>query len=128
MQCKTLKASIQSQDYPEGLQLCLLLGELEETIEQLPPRKSLPYIIGAFAKSAVIVLANPADPLYSKVNKFLNNGPSWNLSRFSSYWVDHILLSPPTEEKGYFREIKWLLRIFFDGLRTLEVIFLINIF
>lgn len=55
--------------------------------------------------------------MYSKVNKFLNKGPSWNVQRILSYWIDKILLREPEDDDGYDLEVEWLLKLLVNGLR-----------
>ena len=65
--------------------------------------------------------------MYAKVNEFLNRGPEWNVTKLPSYWVDKVLMKPPTDEEGYFQEAEWLLDGLIDGLRTSAVSFIVCI-
>ena len=99
----------------------MLTGELVETAEHFPSERQFPYVAGVFAASCCSVLVEPLHPLYSKINKFLNRGPKWDVSKIPSYWADKILLHPPTEEDCCEAEMNWLLDFLIDGLRTPEV-------
>lgn len=99
----------------------MLIGELVETAEHYPTEQSLPYFAGIFASRSCVVLAHPLHTMYTKINKFLHKGPAWNLDKLPSYWVDRILLHPPTEDDGYHTEVEWLLDFLVDGLRTAKV-------
>lgn len=59
--------------------------------------------------------------MYSKINKFLNKAPRWDLAKMPSYWVDKVFLNPPTEDNAYYQEVEWLLEALIDGLRTSNV-------
>ncbi|KAJ9662374.1 hypothetical protein H2201_006081 [Coniosporium apollinis] len=108
----------QTSTYAEKQQVELLLSELIETAKVVIDDAPLPYIAGAFAVHALRVIADPAHVMYPKVNKFLNKGPSWNVSRLPSYWAEKVILNPPEEDDAYYKEIDWLLAFLHDGLRT----------
>ncbi len=59
--------------------------------------------------------------MYAKVSKFLNRGPEWNVAKLPSYWVDKVLMNPPTDDDGHYQEAEWLLDGLIDGLRTSAV-------
>lgn len=59
--------------------------------------------------------------MYAKVNEFLNKGPEWNVRKLPSYWMDKILMKPPTDDEGLHQETEWLLDGLIDGLRTSAV-------
>lgn len=67
------------------------------------------------------VVADPLHIMYEKVNKFLQKGPRWNVAKLPSYWVDKILLNPPTGDDAHYQEAEWLLDALIDGLRTPDV-------
>lgn len=73
------------------------------------------------AAESCLVLADPLHMLYAKVNKFLNRGPTWNVEKLPSYWVEHVLMRLPTNDDEYYKEVSWLLDQLIDGLRTPEV-------
>lgn len=66
--------------------------------------------------------------LYAKVNKFLNKGPTWNVEKLPSYWVEHVLMRLPTNDDDYYKEVSWLLDQLIDGLRTPEVSIYTSVF
>lgn len=92
-----------------------------ETAEHLVSDAPLPYFAGELASSFFLVLADPLHFMYAKVNKFLNKGPTWDVTRLPSYWVDKILLNPPTDDDTHYIEAEWLLTGLKDGLRTSTV-------
>ena len=59
--------------------------------------------------------------MYIKVNKFLNKGPPWNVTKLPSYWIDKVMLHPPSDDDSHHREVEWLLDALLDGLRTPSV-------
>ena len=89
-----------------------------ETAKGIVSNDPLPYFAGVLAAQLLSVLADPLHFMYEKANKFLNKGPQWNLKKLPSYWVDKILLNPPTEDNSHYLEVEWLLDILIDGLRT----------
>lgn len=96
----------------------MLLGEVIETVEHLVLEAPFPYFAGVFASHCFLVLTEPLHPLYTKLNTFLHKGPRWKIDKLPSYWIDRILLQPPTEDDGgYHAETGWLLDFLFDGLR-----------
>lgn len=99
----------------------MLLGELSETVGQWPTQSMIPPSVGVFASHALDIVTNPLHILYGKMNKFLNKGPAWNISKIPHYWVDKILLQPPDNDDAHGAEVEWLLKTLFDGLRTEEV-------
>lgn len=111
----------QISDWSEALQLYMLIGELVETTRNHPVAQPLPYLVGVFAAQSCRILTDPLHPMYIKINKFLHKGPEWNVNKMPSYWVDRVLLHPPTDDEGYRAEVEWLLDFLLDGLRTPEV-------
>ena len=111
----------QESDWVEAPQVYVLAGEIVETTERLLPDEPLPYFAGAFAVHCFIVRSDPSHPMYIKVNKYLLKRPWWDLNKLISYWIDKILLQPPTEDDGLHTELEWLLNILFDGLRSPDV-------
>lgn len=59
--------------------------------------------------------------MYTKINRFLNKSPQWATGKLPSYWVDKILLNPPTNDDAHHEEMDWLIGALTDGLRTAEV-------
>ena len=111
----------QESAWVEAPQVYLLVGEIVETTERLLPDEPLPYFAGAFAVHCFNVRSDPSHPMYIKVNKYLLKRPWWDLDKLISYWIDKILLQPPTEDDGLHAELEWLLNILFDGLRSPDV-------
>ena len=99
----------------------MLAGEIIETAEKIIADCSLEYYAGVLAADLFLVLADPLHLMYAKVNRFLNRGPEWNVTRLPSYWVDKVLMNPPTNDDGYYQEAEWLLDGLIDGLRTSAV-------
>ena len=69
----------------------------------------------------MMVLGDPLHFMYTKVNKFLNKSPKWNPRKLPSYWIDKVLLHPPTEDESHYREVEWVLDALMEGLRTAQV-------
>ena len=88
---------------------------------------SLPSVVVELAAQIITILSDPLHQMYGKVNKFLNNGPVWDIYRVVPYWIDKILLREPEDDDGYSQEIEWLLQILVDGLRTSEVSLMISL-
>ena len=103
------------------MQTYVLTGEMIETAEHYPSERQFPYVATVFAASCCSVLVEPLHPMYGKIHRFLNKGPKWDVSKIPSYWVDKILLHPPTEDDGCQMEVEWLLDLLIEGLRTPEV-------
>lgn len=108
----------QKSHYSEWQQTHLLLGEVIDTAMSQSP---LPYFAGTIAARFLMVLSDPLHILYTKVNKFLNRMPRWDLTRLPSYWVDKILLQSPDDNDVFYQEVEWLLDALADGLRTPDV-------
>ena len=99
----------------------MLAGEVHETAKNISPPEILPYFPVAIAAQSLSILANPLHTMYTKINKFLNKGPIWNIEKMPSYWVDRVLLHPPTEDEAHYEEIRWMLEVLINGLRTPNV-------
>ncbi|KZF23290.1 hypothetical protein L228DRAFT_246044 [Xylona heveae TC161] len=115
---RKLMVKLEASNYSEGQQCYLLIGEVCETASPIIDNAPLPYFVGSLAARSATVITDPLHPLYAKVNRFLNKGPSWNVQRVPSYWIENILFHPPEEADSHYREIEWLLDILIDGLRT----------
>lgn len=92
-----------------------------EVAQELICDGPLPYFAGVIAARALLVLAEPLHFMYTKINKFLNKAPRWDVGRLPSYWVDKVLLHPPADDNAHYDEVGWLLEALTDGLRTPEV-------
>lgn len=110
--------TIQASGYSEWQQTYVVVGELLETAKDATSDNSLPYIAGVLAVRLLAVVADPLHIMYEKVNNFLHKGPRWNVAKLPSYWVDKILLNPPTGDEAHYYEAEWLLDALIDGLRT----------
>ena len=99
----------------------LLLGETCETIQTHGLSTKMPSAVAQLATQILTILADPSHKMYGKVNKFLNKGPSWNVQRILSYWIDKILLKEPEDDDGHDLEVNWLLQLLVYGLRNIDV-------
>ncbi|KAK4696134.1 hypothetical protein P7C71_g1736, partial [Lecanoromycetidae sp. Uapishka_2] len=112
------KQALGNMRYGEWQQVFLLTGELIETAKDMIDGAPLPYFTGVLAAQILLAVTNPLHVMYEKVNKFLNRGPSWTVTKLPSYWVDKVMLNPPTNDDAHYQEIEWLLDALIDGLRT----------
>ncbi len=96
----------------------MLVGEIIEIATNVLSQEMLPSLAVVIAARSLSILADPLHVMYTKINKFLNKGPQWNVARLPSYWVDRVLLHPPTDDEGHYEEVRWMLEILVDGLRT----------
>ena len=96
----------------------MVTGELAETARAATTDAPLPYFSGTLAAQLLLIQADPLHFMYVKANKFLNKGPQWNVKKLPSYWVENVLLNPPTEDGAHHQEVAWLLDRLVDGLRT----------
>jgi nucleolar pre-ribosomal-associated protein 1 len=92
-----------------------------ETAKSVGLARPLPSVFSEFGAEAVAMLSQPSHAMYGKVNKFLQKGPSWDLSKFIPYWIENILLREPEDDNGRFHETVWLLSLLIRGLRDNEV-------
>ncbi len=92
-----------------------------ESVMGIIAKEPMPGFFGALAVQGVSVLADPLHIMYSKLNKFLNRSPSWNIRKLPLYWINKILLQPPDADDTYVQEMEWLLDLFIDGLRSVAV-------
>ena len=99
----------------------MVTGELAETARAAVADIPLPYFSGTLAARLLLIQADPLHFMYVKANKFLNKGPQWNVKKLPSYWIEKVLLTPPTENEAHYQEVAWLLDILVDGLRTTAV-------
>ncbi len=117
----TNKPVLQESSYAEKGPLYLLLGEVCETIQTHVLGNTMPSVVAQLAAQLLAIIAEPSHKMYGKVNKFLNKGPSWNVQRIVSYWIDKILLREPENDDGHDLEVSWLLQLLADGLRNINV-------
>lgn len=99
----------------------ILIGEILETAKAVGFASPLATIFTEFAAEAVEILSQPSHPMYGKVNKLLQKSPSWNLSKFVTYWDEKVLLREPEDDRGHPCETTWLLKLLIRGLRDDQV-------
>ena len=99
----------------------MIAGEVTETARDTSADGFLPYLVAVLAARLLIVIADPLHLLYEKANKFLHKGPQWDVAKLPSYWVDKIILKPPTYDETHYQEATWLLDALIEGLRTPSV-------
>lgn len=113
-----LAAKLKVSTFEEKEQIWLLLCEVAETARKIIGQQPLPAVICSFASHAIMILNDPLHGLYPKINKFLSQGPSWDIDKIPL--MHKILDEPPTLDDGRYIEIGWLLDYMLDGLRTPE--------
>ncbi|MCJ1383857.1 hypothetical protein MMC17_006971 [Xylographa soralifera] len=119
---RVLASKLEASEYVEWQQLHLCLEEVMESAKNIVATKQFPSVAGVLATRAVLVLNDPLHFMYSKVNKFLNKSPSWEIAKLPSYWIDKVFLHPPADDDTHQREVHWVVETLIDGLRTAEVI------
>lgn len=92
-----------------------------ETVKEFGIEEPFPSIAGELAARSILVLSNPLHKLYSKVNKYMNKGPVWEIGKIPSYWIDKILLNEPEYDDSHLEEVDWLLDLLINGLRSESV-------
>ncbi len=111
-----LALKLKASSYDEREQIWLLLSELMETAKPHISDQALPTTITAFASHALSILRDPLHCLYPKVNKYLSQGPTWELDKFPL--LHAILNEPPTLDDAHYTEVSFLLTYLASGLRT----------
>jgi nucleolar pre-ribosomal-associated protein 1 len=111
-----LALKLKASSYDEREQVWLLLSELMETATPYISDQPLPTTITAFASYALAILRDPLHCLYPKINKFLSQGPTWQLDKFPLLHV--ILNEPPTLDDAHYSEVAFLLSYLTSGLQT----------
>ncbi|KAF5014197.1 hypothetical protein F66182_14898, partial [Fusarium sp. NRRL 66182] len=106
--------------YTEWRAVYLLLGEVRETVNQVGFETRLPSISGHCAVACLMVLHEPLNKIYGKVNRYLQRRPWWEVEKIPSYWIDQILLHQPEDDEGHYDEVNWLLDMLVNGLLTPE--------
>lgn len=109
-------AKLKDSVFEEKEQIWLLLSELVETSRKAIDQSPLATVISAFASHAILVLNNPLHCLYPKVNKFLSQGPTWDLDKVPLMYK--VLDESPSLDDAYYQEASWLLTYMLAGLRT----------
>lgn len=111
-------AKLKDSILEEKDQIWLLLCEVVETAKKSISQDPLPTVISAFASHAIAVLNDPLHVLYAKINKFLSQGPTWDLDKIPL--MHKILDQQPSVDDSHSAEISWLLICMLVGLRTTE--------
>ncbi|KAH9219615.1 ribosome 60S biogenesis N-terminal-domain-containing protein [Leptodontidium sp. 2 PMI_412] len=111
-------AKLKESSLEEKDQIWLLLCEVVETAKKTIDQEPLATAISAFASHAIAVLNDPLHVLYPKINKFLSQGPTWDLDKIPL--MHKILDQQPSLDDAHSAEISWLLSCMLVGLRTTE--------
>lgn len=109
-------AKLKTSTFEEKDQIFLLLGEVVETAKKVPDGEPLPSLLSSFASSSIAVLNDPLHCLYEKVNKFLLQGPTWELDKVPLMYK--ILDEAPSLDDSHYLETAWLLNFMLKGLVT----------
>jgi nucleolar pre-ribosomal-associated protein 1 len=124
---KSLVNKLGQSSYIEREMVVLLLQETIHTAKDIVHKNPFPTYLGVFASQAVQVEADPQHVLYSKLNRFLHEGPVWERDKVPM--VRSILHHPPHDNSDDSNsnsnelELSWFLNMVFNGLRTAEVCF-----
>ncbi|XMA18016.1 hypothetical protein WAI453_010807 [Rhynchosporium graminicola] len=111
-------AKLKESSLEEKDQIWLLLCEAVETAKKIIDQGPLATGISAFASQAIAVLSDPLHALYPKINKFLSQGPTWDLDKIPL--MNKILDQAPSHDDSHSAETSWLLSCMLVGLRTTE--------
>lgn len=109
-------AKLKESSFEEKEQVWLLLCELVETSKKIINGEPLPTIISSFASHSVAVLCDPLHCLYPKINKFLSQGPTWQVDKIPLMYK--VLDESPSIDDQHYSEVSWLLDFMLVGLRT----------
>ena len=109
-------AKLKSSTCEAKEQIWLLLSEVVETARKVIDSEPLPTIISSFASHAISALNDPLHCLYPKINKFLSQGPTWELDKVPLMYK--IMDDAPSLDDAHYLEIAWLLNYMLTGLRT----------
>ncbi|CAG8974405.1 hypothetical protein HYALB_00010045 [Hymenoscyphus albidus] len=109
-------AKLKASTFEEKEQIWLLLCEVVETAKKTISQQPLATVVSAFASRAINVLNDPLHCLYPKINKFLSQGPTWELDKVPLMYK--ILDESPSLDDAYYQEASWLLTGMLAGLRT----------
>ncbi|KAK6586922.1 hypothetical protein PZA11_000212 [Diplocarpon coronariae] len=110
-------AKLRESSLDEKTQLWLLLSEVVETAKKIIDQEPLATAISAFASHSIAVLNDPLHILYPKINKFLSQGPTWDLDKLPL--MHKILDQSPSLDDAHSGEVAWLLTYMLAGLRTI---------
>lgn len=108
-------AKLKESSFEEKEQVWLLLCEVVETSKKIVNREPFPTIISSFASHSVAVLCDPLHCLYPKINKFLSQGPTWQIDKVPLMYK--VLDESPSLDDHHYSEVSWLLTFMLDGLR-----------
>ena len=111
-----LAAKLRDSTFEEKEQIWLLLSEVVESARKVIDIGAFPTTISSFASHAVAVLNDPLHCLYPKINKFLSQGPTWELDKIPL--MNKIMDDAPSLDDAHYVEIAWLLDCMIAGLRT----------
>lgn len=111
-----IAAKLKESSFEEKEQVWLLLCELVETSKKVINGEPLPTIISSFASHSVAVLCDPLHCLYPKINKFLAQGPTWQIDKIPLMYK--VLEESPSLDDHHYSEVSWLLDFMLVGLRT----------
>jgi Nucleolar pre-ribosomal-associated protein 1 len=92
-----------------------------ETARLVGLESSFASIFTEFAAEAIDILSQPTHSVYGKLNWFLQKSPTWNISKFFSYWLERILLRAPEDNDGQRHEMNWLLNLLAQGMQNRQV-------
>ncbi|KAL3426044.1 ribosome biogenesis protein Urb1 [Phlyctema vagabunda] len=119
-----LAAKVKESTFGEKEQIWLLLSEVNETAKKVIDDGPLTTIISSFASSSIAVLLDPLHCLYPKINKFLSQGPTWDLQKVPLLYK--ILDEAPSLDDAHYTETEWLLRYILTGLKTEADLFIFH--
>ncbi|KIN00170.1 hypothetical protein OIDMADRAFT_164368 [Oidiodendron maius Zn] len=111
-----LSARVKESTTEEKDQIWLLLSEVVETSKTIIDQEPLPATLSSFASHGIAVLNDPLHCLYPKINKFLSQGPTWDLDRIPL--MQKILDEAPTLDDAHYLETSWLLTYMLHGLQS----------
>jgi nucleolar pre-ribosomal-associated protein 1 len=111
-------AKLKESIFEEKEQIWLLLCELVESAKKAIDEGPLSTIVTTFASHAVKVLNDPLHCMYPKLNKFLSQGPTWELDKVPLLYK--VLDESPSLDDAYYQEVSWLLTYMLAGLRSAQ--------
>ncbi|KAF7861611.1 uncharacterized protein EAF02_010565 [Botrytis sinoallii] len=109
-------AKLKESSFEEKEQIWLLLCEVVETSKKVINAEPLPTIISSFASHSVAVLCDPLHCLYPKINKFLSQGPTWQIDKIPLMYK--VIDESPSLDDHHHSEVSWLLDLMLAGLQT----------
>ncbi|KAI9752481.1 MAG: hypothetical protein M4579_005605 [Chaenotheca gracillima] len=109
-------SNLEASSYIEKDMVNLLLQETYHTAKEVVADQQFPGYLSAFAAKTLQIQISPAHWLYGKVNQFLHERPTWEIEKVPL--LQKILLNPPDRDVAHYDEIRWLISVVFDGLRS----------